>query len=617
MTMNGIFMVAIIPLVVFGSTFIGVATFRVVSNFFIAALCLMSLVLIRSKVPLSLIPVFPVTAFGAWSLFLLSTGQYGLWAGVWLFAFPPIAFFLCRMVVGLVQSMVVLAVVVLFMFTPFGQISPEVGISIRFLFAYSLILSVTIIYERISILKERMETQLRGELSHERDVIRTMKDNVHQGVFLMDAEFRIQPQYSRPLISILSYYDSELEGKNFLDIISGSLTAKQLQIIRGYFVMVFGKEKSAKVLEAANPISQFEYRVDDRIKYLRTSFHLVEQPNDESVIIGILQDVTREAEFEKELQAQKGAQELEMKNMFDVLQIEPTVFQDFVEDTESNFNYINATLKDKSLTENQVVTKFFQNIHAIKSNAFILGLESFGKKLHALEDDVKAVLAFETITVQYVLGLAVKLELIMQDKDNYTTIVKRIEAYKTSNQIDSILVNSLSRAVEKLSQETQKKVVIKAGQVDRGILETKLRKPIKDILFQCVRNSIYHGIEPVDERVRKNKTPQGLLVFTLKKVDDMAELAFSDDGRGLDWEKIRRKYLDLHPEAKTTSRQTLLAAVFSTGFSSADTITTSAGRGVGLSLVKTLVKENHGHINVTSSESGLNFKFTFPLSTEH
>jgi len=315
-----------------------------------------------------------------------------------------------------------------------------------------------------------------------------MKNNISQGIFMMDADLKILPQYSKPLTTILSYYDSELEGKNFVDILRSSLDIKQLKTLKGYFEMVFSKSKSAKVLAAANPISEFNYRVDDRVKTLTTSFNLVEQTGANPVVVGIIEDISKEKEFENELKAQKDAQELETKNLFDILQIDPLVFQDFIDDTDANFRFINSILKDRSLTVNQVLNKFFQNVHAMKANALILGLETFGMKLHNLETDIQTVSGFGKIGIEDVLGLSIKLESIMQEKDGYIKIIKRIEAFKSSRQVDSVLVHSLAQAVEKISVETQKKVELKAGQVDIQILETKLRKPIKDILFQCIRN---------------------------------------------------------------------------------------------------------------------------------
>jgi len=426
MTMNSIFMVAMIPLVIFGFTMVSTDVPRAVINFIIASLCFMSLILIRTKVPLRLVPLFPVSIFGAYCVYLLYLGDLSLWASIWLFAFPLIVIFLCQMTIGIIESVVVLLATIVIMYTPLAPINPENTISMRYIGAYLLIASLTVIYERISVLKDRKEAALNADLARERDIIQTMKENIHQGIFLMDNELKILPQFSQQLISILSYYDTDLVGKNFLDMLSGSLDAKQLQTMKGYFAMVFGKTKSVKVLESANPISEFEYKVDDRIKVLSTRFHLIEQKDTQPMVIGIIQDITREKEFEAELQAQKEAREMEMKDMFDVIQIDPHVFQDFVEDTEANFNYINEILKDRTLTEKQVVIKFYQNVHAMKSNAMILGLETFGKKLHALEDDIKKTSARDEITVEDVLSLAVMLEGIMQEKDTYLKTMQRI-----------------------------------------------------------------------------------------------------------------------------------------------------------------------------------------------
>jgi chemotaxis protein histidine kinase CheA len=217
--------------------------------------------------------------------------------------------------------------------------------------------------------------------------------------------------------------------------------------------------------------------------------------------------------------------------------------------------------------------------------------------------------------VDDILGLAIKLEVVMQEKDYYKFIITKIEAFRSSNQLDSVFLHSMTKAVEKTSEETQKKVTLQAGEVDLGILESKLRKPIKDILFQCIRNSIYHGIEPVDERIRKYKKPNGLLEFSVKNIDGNAVVTFSDDGKGLDWDKIKTKYLALHPDETKVNKKVLLSSIFTPEFSTSEETSMVAGRGVGLSLVRDLVKENNGTLKVDSTETGLTFQFIFPIPT--
>lgn len=611
MTMNSIFMVAIIPLVLLGISMDD--PMRRFIDFFIAGLCFLALLMIRSKIPLKVVPVFPVTVFGAYCVYLAYSGDMNLWAAIWLFAFPPIVIFLCRMTVGIIESVAAIIITGIFLYTPYAPVNVDSEIRSRVILAYILILSLTVIYERISILKDRKEKSLQAELVQEKNIIQIMKDNIPQGIFLMDKELKILPLYSLPLVSIFSYYEDNLTGKNFLDILSNSLETKQLQILKGYFDMVFNKKKSPKVLDAANPLYEFDYKVDNQIKILASKFSLIEADGAEPVIIGIIQDITREKEFEREMQTRKESQEDEMKNMFDVIQIDPLVFNDFIDDTDSNFNYINSLLKDKTLNERQVVTKFFQNIHAIKSNAIILGLETFGQKLHEMEDEIKKVLDKSDIGVDDTFKLAILLEQVMQEKDSYIKIIKKIESFKASNKLDTVFVNTLIRAVEKTSRETKKEVDLRVGRIDMSVLESKLRKPIKDILFQCVKNSIYHGIETPDERIRKNKRRNSFLDFSIIEDNGNAEIIFSDDGSGFNWEQIKEKYLKKHPEAKTIDKKTLLSAVFTPEFSTSEDTNIIAGRGVGLSLVKDLVKEFNGSIKINSTDSGLTLKFVFPM----
>lgn len=616
LTTSSILVAGAIPLVFFGYFMLVFDIVRAAINFGIAAICLITFLLLRTKINMHRVVMIPVTLFGAYCAYLVFVGDYGLWAAVWLFALPPIAIFLSRLVVGTIISVVVFVVSVYFMYSPMAPVDVENFIRLRVIFAFILIFGLTLIYEIIRILKERREAALNAEMLLNNSIIQTMKDNIQQGIFMMDSELKILPLYSKPLISILSYYESELAGKSFLDILATSLDGRQLQTMKGYFSMIFAKSKSLKVLESANPIAELEYKIDNRIKILSTKFHLIEKPGDENLVIGLIQDITKEKEAERELEAQREAQHLEMKNMFDIIQIDPIIFDDFIESTDANFNNINLILKDRNLSEKQAVTKFFQIVHAMKSNALILGLESFGRKLHTLEDEIKVLLGSEhNIVMDDILNMAIKLETIMQDKDEYVKIVSRIQSYRSTHNVDSILVKTLKMAVDNVAEETNKKVELKAEKLDTDVLSSGLRKPIKDILLQCIRNSVYHGIEMPEERLKKGKRSHGILNISIKKVDGKAEITFSDDGGGLNWEKIKDKYIKMNPDAKDLSKKTLLSSIFAPEFSTSEETTSIAGRGVGLSLVKDLVKEYNGSINVNSSETGLTFKFTFPLAS--
>ncbi|GHV94195.1 hypothetical protein AGMMS50293_05150 [Spirochaetia bacterium] len=613
-TMNFVFMVGAVFLSLFGVIALTGSgmDFRVYLDFGIGLVCIIALIFVRRGLR-SLPFLVSIIPFGFYCTYLTYIGTLNGWVAVWVFAYPVVAIFLGQLILGVILSVVVLITTSIVLYVPgLALNSYEFGVAIRYTAVYVLLLILAGIYERIRLLKDKKEKLLSQDLIYEKDTMQMMKDNMQQGIFLIDKDLNIQPEYSKTLITILSYYGDSLVGKNLLDLIANSLNQEQLGIMKKYFDMIYGKTKSLAVLESANPISDFEYKIEDRSKILSTRFRLIEKSEKESYVLCIFQDITREKEFEAEVKAEQEKRDVEMKNLFDVIQVDPLVFRDFIEDTDSNFNYINEVLKDRTLTEREAVTKFFQNIHAIKSNALILGLENFGLRLHEFEDEIKNVSSKETISFDDMLKLTVRLEEMMRIKDEYMSITKRIESFKTSNQIDMVLVQSLTKAVERTSADVGKKVEFKVGQMDRSILESSLRKPLKDILFQFVRNSIYHGIEDIDTRIKNGKRPIGLITLTVKNVDGNAEIVFADDGGGLNYDKIKGKYLKLHP-GTNPDKKVLTNAVFSPEFSTAEETSNVAGRGVGLSLVKDLVAQYKGKITIGNSDKGLTYKVIFPL----
>jgi chemotaxis protein histidine kinase CheA len=110
-----------------------------------------------------------------------------------------------------------------------------------------------------------------------------------------------------------------------------------------------------------------------------------------------------------------------------------------------------------------------------------------------------------------------------------------------------------------------------------------------------------------EEREQLGKD-QGNIRLSITKEDDQIHMKLSDNGRGLNFDKIREKALNLKLISKEDAehKKNLLQVIFSPGFSTADTTDLNAGRGIGLNLVRERLKELHGSIKI-SSEPG---KFT-------
>jgi two-component system sensor histidine kinase and response regulator WspE len=179
-------------------------------------------------------------------------------------------------------------------------------------------------------------------------------------------------------------------------------------------------------------------------------------------------------------------------------------------------------------------------------------------------------------------------------------------------------VQSFPRMVRDLARQLNKQVKLEiVGQstpVDRDILK-KLEAP----LTHMIRNAIDRGIESPQERVAAGKPMEGTVRLESFHRGGMLAITISDDGRGIDIDRIRQKIIDRNLGSPKTAAQLsdaeIIEFLFLPGFSTAEQVTEISGRGVGLDIVKSMVQEVGGTIRATSQfRKGTNFHFQLPLT---
>ncbi|CAA6804782.1 MAG: Signal transduction histidine kinase CheA (EC [uncultured Aureispira sp.] len=149
------------------------------------------------------------------------------------------------------------------------------------------------------------------------------------------------------------------------------------------------------------------------------------------------------------------------------------------------------------------------------------------------------------------------------------------------------------------------------SEIDRNVLKT-----MSDSLVHLVRNSVGHGIEPPEERLKLGKPEQGTVTLRARNEKDTVYIEISDDGHGVDVDKIKKKAVakGLIPKeyAPIISREEILLCLFEPGFSNAEVVTEISGRGVGLDVVRMAVESIGGKISV-ETELGKGTTFTLGL----
>lgn len=173
------------------------------------------------------------------------------------------------------------------------------------------------------------------------------------------------------------------------------------------------------------------------------------------------------------------------------------------------------------------------------------------------------------------------------------------------------LVRDISR---KLGKEVELIIEGEETEADKAIIEA-----LADPLIHVIRNSLDHGLEPPDERVANGKTRAGKLRIKAMQASDRVLIEISDDGRGIDPEKVKRKALekgliDEQRYAQLTSQEAI-NLVFMPGFSTAESISDLSGRGVGMDVVRSAIARVGGTVAISSQlGKGTSLRLSLPLS---
>ena len=170
------------------------------------------------------------------------------------------------------------------------------------------------------------------------------------------------------------------------------------------------------------------------------------------------------------------------------------------------------------------------------------------------------------------------------------------------------LVRDLS---SKLGKQVRLDLIGEETEVDKSVADG-----LGDPLVHLVRNCMDHGLEPVEERIRTGKNPEGLVRLAAYQEGNSIVIRIEDDGQGLQVEKIAEKALAKglvsESELSSMSPRDIMKLIFLPGFSTADKVSDLSGRGVGMDVVRTNISRMNGSLEL-DSEPGRGSQMTIKL----
>ncbi|MEW6432685.1 MAG: chemotaxis protein CheA [Myxococcota bacterium] len=182
----------------------------------------------------------------------------------------------------------------------------------------------------------------------------------------------------------------------------------------------------------------------------------------------------------------------------------------------------------------------------------------------------------------------------------------------------AVITDRLPRAARDIARRRGRdvEVTVTGGDIE---LDRALVDELNDAVLHLLRNAIDHGVEPPEERRMRGKPARGVVRVEVRRLRDRVLLEISDDGRGLDTERLRALAVErglLTPEQARglTEREALMLCTLP-GLSTASTVTDISGRGVGMDAVRRVVEGVGGTLEIESTRGrGATFRLSLPLT---
>ncbi len=446
--------------------------------------------------------------------------------------------------------------------------------------------------------------------------------SVKEGLFLLNNELKIGSQYSKELLNILRV--NKLANRNFLNILKNKISKDNINDTKHYLELLFDNKHDEEMLEDLNPLNEIEVIVDNQKKFLTFSFRRIKQRGDNiTELMVTVVDVTNEINLQHSLEEQRNENKRKMDWILSIFNTDPHLLKEFITSVHEEMHAVENALSTLSEKEKHLdlLDGIYRSLHTIKGNASLLELDFFANQAHRAEDTISVIKNKKKLIKKDKTDLKLQIESIQKTFEEFKGLIDQIGNIhdnfrpKRSHEQNQ-LIKSLTRLVETLASRYQKKIDLNMSGFDGTVIPYKHRLLFRDILIQMLRNSVYHGIEKPAQRKKNQKSETGHIFITGQRENGFYKLEFKDDGQGLDLERLKKSVSDSGKwsmsEINKWSQNRLAKAIFLPHISTAASTDMTAGRGIGMDVIKNKLKKIDGNISVTSNQ-GKYTRFTITL----
>ena len=432
-------------------------------------------------------------------------------------------------------------------------------------------------------------------------------DTVRDGLLLISRDQTVLGEYSRSVETLFG--TRSIAGRQFHDLLGDIVAPELCELAQGFLSTLFDTNVIEALVAGINPLARVEARLPGtgERRVLTFRFSRGAQSEGPPTVLARVEDVTRAEELSRALAAERERSERRLDLAMALVEVAPDVLAGLVARIDQVREALGRGIESwrASAPIAAEVDSAFREVHALKGEAGLARFEPARKELHALEDALAALRSGSRgeAALDAAARRIEQLGMLLAETRAVTAHFANLTTFAGAERMpaESGLLSGLARLVSELAAELGRpaRFVSRARETE---LPERSTAVLRDVLVQLVRNSLAHGVEPAVERLRAGKPEIATLQLAVRRHDEgWSEWIFQDDGRGIDWERVRRRAESQGLPAGSPGE--LAELLFFPGFSTAEETTPHAGRGVGLDLVRDRVASVGGSISV-HSEAG-------------
>lgn len=493
-----------------------------------------------------------------------------------------------------------------------------------------------------------------AELRAKNDDIQSMLSNMRQGLFTIDTDGTVHPEYSLHLETI--FESSKLAGKNAYELLfagakSGSNVLNQC---KESMFSIIGEDEMFFDFNSHGLIDEYDIEIDHSVKSLSLDWNPI---IDEEGVVKKLMVSVRDVTLLKQMESEAASKKRELDIISQLLNLPSQKYRKFIDASVEFLDQNQALIEKHSSKDSEVIAALFRNMHTIKGNCRTYGFTHFSDVVHEVETLYSDLSNNDELEwdQQKLLADIGRVRDVMEEYEHvYLTVLGRSKSDSSRNnngfwlneeaivrmnqsidkaikenpglcetgslsEVRAILEHGISLSLEDTLKDVVSSLPSIAEQLNKaapvvdihsnGVRILKEHQDtINNVFAHLLRNCLDHGIETPEQRKELGKPEAGTIAIDAEDSQDFIELTVTDDGQGLNVQRLYQIGVTKARWAEGDAVKTadICEMIFESGVSTKEAVTDISGRGVGMNAVREFIRNLGGDVSLHLADKDAN-----------